>query len=188
MEQKIEQMNDEELYQYFHTGKVGSEKAFTELYNRYSPQVYAYCRRFLGSTDEAQDVFQETFIKFHQIIEQKQGLTNAVGLMLKIARNQCLNSKRKIIPTVPFEEYMTLGNENRNESDELLNMIKIGIDLLPDDLRELFVLREYDGMSYIEIAEITGQNMNTIKVKLFRAKKKLRKILEPYLADLSKYE
>jgi RNA polymerase sigma-70 factor (ECF subfamily) len=59
---------------------------------------------------------------------------------------------------------------------------------LPDDLREMFILREYDGLSYLEIAEVTDSPINTVKVKLFRAKKRLREILAPYLADYSDFD
>ena len=64
----------------------------------------------------------------------------------------------------------------------------MSLDLLPDNYREMFVLREYDGLSYQEISDVTDIPVATIKVRLYRAKKKMRKILAPYLADLSQFE
>ncbi|MFC2131315.1 RNA polymerase sigma factor [Bacteroidota bacterium] len=188
MEQKLEQKSDEELFQLLGSDKETAERAFTELYNRYSGQVYAFCRRFIGHREEAQDIFQETFIRFHQTIDKNMTMTNVLGYLLTIARNLCYNIKRDEKYTVTYEDYLSVTDDNRNETDELLNLVKRGIELLPKDIRELFILREYDGLSYSEIAEITESNMNTVKVKLFRAKKKLRKILEPYMEDLSDYE
>ena len=188
METKVEQMNDEELTRLILAGEESAERAFTELYNRYSPRVYAYCRRFLGDRVEAEDAFQETFINFHHCVIQNQSVSSVFGLIMKIARNLCLNAKRKAAKIVSYEDYMSFKNDNRTEQDELLNLIKSSIDLLPDDLREMFILREYDGLSYIEIAEITDSPINTVKVKLFRAKKRLREILTPYLADYSDFD
>jgi RNA polymerase sigma-70 factor (ECF subfamily) len=188
METKVEQMNDEELTRLVLAGEKSAESAFTELYNRYSPRVYAYCRRFLGDRVDSEDAFQETFIKFHHCIKQNQPVTSLFGLIMKIARNLCLNAKRRTSPIVSYEDYMSFKNDNRTEQDELLNLIKTSIDLLPDDLREMFILREYDGLSYLEIAEVTDSPINTVKVKLFRAKKRLREILAPYLADYSDFD
>lgn len=184
----MEHLSNEELFRLLEADKESTEKVFTELYYRYAPQVFAYCRRFLNNHEEAQDVFQETFIKFHQSIEKRVPMTNLLGYLLTIARNQCYNLKRNERFNITYDEYVTAMSDCREENDALLDIIKRGIELLPDDLREIFILREYDGLSYSEIVSLTNANVNTIKVKLFRAKKKLRKILEPFLADLSKYE
>jgi len=183
MGRNLEKMSDEELYQLLKADKVALEEAFTEFYNRYSPKVYAFCKRFIGNTETAKDIFQEVFIRFHRTLGDKRFLTNTLGFLLTIARNLCLNEIRRVSSRVDFEEYKSIKFDNRAESDELLELVKSSIELLPDDYREMFILREYDGMSYNEIAEITQTNINTVKVKLFRAKKMLRQILEPYLAD-----
>lgn len=64
-----------------------------------------------------------------------------------------------------------------------MELITTALELLPEDYREAFVLREYDGLPYNEIAELTGASLATAKIRVFRAKEKLRKILEPYLRD-----
>jgi RNA polymerase sigma-70 factor (ECF subfamily) len=70
------------------------------------------------------------------------------------------------------------------EQKELLDILGRALDLLPDDYREAFVLREYNGLSYNEIAETVGISLDIVKIRIFRAKKKLREILAPYLVDL----
>ena len=61
--------------------------------------------------------------------------------------------------------------------------MKTALELLPTSHREAFVLREYDGLSYQEISEVTGQSLASVKIHIFRAKEKLRKILAPYLEE-----
>jgi len=188
MGQKLEKLSDEELFRCLKSESKDAEKAFTEIYNRYSPYVFAYCRRFLGSTEGAEDMFQEAFMRFHQSALKIEEMTNVKAYLLSIARNLCHNFLRDEKSNVSFEDYGNFIVENRHEDDELLDLIKRAIELMPDELRELFILREYDGMTYTQIAKITESNVNTVKVKLFRARQKLKKILEPYIQDLSNLE
>ena len=180
-------ISDAELFYMLKADKEIAEKAFEELYARYSPRVYAYCRRVLGNQEAAQDVFQDAFAKFFESAKDDRIMTNVPAFLLRITRNLCVNMKRKEKPQVSYDEYMfstTIGS--RLEKDELLDLIKNALELLSDDLREVFVLREYDGMSYKDIVDITGQSLSTVKVRIFRAKKKIREILAPYLEDISK--
>lgn len=187
MKKKLDEYSDEELFYMMKPGGKTAEAAFAELYGRLSPRVYAYCRRFLGDRDEAMDVFQESFIRFNKSSKQERNMTNVPAFMLRIARNLCVNAKKRKRTALSFEEYMVYDKENRQEKNELLNLIKTALDLLPDDYREIFILREYDGLSYTEIAEVIGESLSTVKVRIYRAKQKIREILMPYLADLSKF-
>jgi RNA polymerase sigma-70 factor, ECF subfamily len=180
--------SDDELFYLLKNEGRQAEEAFGELYNRLSPRIFAYCRRFLGNKEEAQDIFQETFVKFFQSGKQEREMTNVPAFALKIARNLCVNSKRKEKTAVSFEDYMVVKNENRTEQDELLNLIKMALDLLQPEYREMFILREYEGLSYTDIAEMTNIPLSTVKIRIFRAKQKIREILSPYLEDLSKFE
>jgi RNA polymerase sigma-70 factor (ECF subfamily) len=189
MSEKTEQMEDIELFSMLRGSKAESEKAFSELYARHSSRVYAYCRRFLGNAEEASDVFQDTFCRFYESSKQDREMTHVPAYFLRISINLCVNTKRGEKPNIVFEDYMVVKhNSDRQDKDELLNLIKMSLDLLPDNYREMFVLREYDGLSYQEISEVTDIPVATVKVRLYRAKKTLRKILAPYLADLSQFE
>jgi RNA polymerase sigma-70 factor, ECF subfamily len=181
------EIGDAELFYMLKADKEIASQAFEELYARYSPRVFAYCRRVLGNQEAAQDVFQDAFAKFFECAKDDRIMTNVPAFLLRITRNLCVNMKRKERPQVSFDEYMfTATNDNRLEKDELLDLIKNALELLTDDLREVFVLREYDGMSYKDIADITNQPLSTVKVRIFRAKQKIREVLAPYLADISK--
>lgn len=186
MSKSLSQHTDADLFYQMREEKVIAEQAFAELYARHSPRVFAYCRRILGDRDRAQDAFQDTFIKFFQSAQQERIMTNVPAFLLRIARNLCLNAQRTRHQTIQFEDFHASMNDESAEKTELLKLITAAMDLLPDDYRETFVLREYDGLSYQEICEVTNSSMATVKIRLFRAKQKIREILAPYLADLAK--
>ncbi len=188
MQKNIEEYSDAELYYMLCDDKKAAEKAFAELYARLSGKVYAYCLRFLGDKEEARDIFQEAFMKFHQSADKNREMTNVSGFLMRIARNLCINATRKDNTEISYEEYMGFhDDEYARDKKELLGLIKKSLKQMPEDYREYFVLREYDGFSYLEIAEIMNTNIDTVKVKIFRAKKKMREILAPYLKELTKY-
>ena len=186
MKPNFEQKEDIELYYLMRGGTKTSEKAFAELYIRYSPRIYAYCRRFLGNKQDAQDVFQESFVRFYQSSQQERVMTNIPAFLLKIARNLCVNFKKRTHKPVTLEDYIH-SEPDRHDKDELLNLIKTTLDLLPQEYRELFILREYEYLTYHEIAELTGISLATVKIRLFRAKQKIRDILAPYLSEIDKF-
>jgi RNA polymerase sigma-70 factor (ECF subfamily) len=163
-----------------------ADKAFAELYNRHSSRIYAYCRRFLGNKEDAQDVFQETFMRFLDSTKHERVMTNVPAFMLKIARNLCVNIKRRDKNPVSFEEYMVQDDTSDN-NNELLKLIKMALEILPDEYKDIFVLREYDGLSYQDISDITELPLSTVKIRIYRAKQKIREILEPYLKEIEKF-
>lgn len=166
-------------------GGAESRQALTTLYDRYSQRIYTYCRKITGSSTIAEDILQETYTRFYESSKHIRGAENVVGYLFAIARNQCLNykSKRREELIMP-EEIELISHDRPYEQQELLDILARALDLLPDDYREIFVLREYNGMSYNEIAETVGISLDIVKIRIFRAKKKLREILAPYLVDL----
>ncbi len=186
MQKRIRTYNDIELVKAMRTGKKAeSEAAFKELYNRYYGYVHAYCTKLLGSHDAAQDVFQETFIRFYQNAKY-EGETNIKAYLLTIARNLCFNEKRISKPTVSYDEVSEIipaGRGDEGDNRELQGIINNSIELLNEAYKEIFVLRQYSRLSYKEIGELMNTTEEGAKVKFFRAKKQLQKILKPYLND-----
>jgi RNA polymerase sigma-70 factor, ECF subfamily len=173
--------SDEELMERF---KEGEEQAFVELYKRYNRRVYAYSVKMVGSRMLAEDLFQEIFIRVAKKRDHfKQG--NFAAWLFAIARNLCLNALRDNVEHVPLEEVQDSLHTSGDESEYELSseILRRSIDQLPHDLREVLVLRVYNGFSYNEIAEITNTKLATVKVRIFRAKQKLQEILSPYIAD-----
>ncbi|MFA6571106.1 MAG: RNA polymerase sigma factor [Bacteroidota bacterium] len=179
--------SDEQLVSMLAEDKVKSERAFTELYNRYSSKVHAYCLKVLNNREAAEDIFQETYIRFYQKVKTDYNQTNVPGFLITIARNLCLNYKRDNVPTIPIESDDFVFETSRGyENTELLDLITTSLELLDFEYREAFVLREYDGLSYNEIAEVTGITITNAKSRVFRAKQKIKEVLSPYLKDLCK--
>lgn len=171
--------------------KSEAEAAFAILYQRYASRVFAYCRRILGDYERAQDAFQETFIKFYHSSHNERLMTNVGAFILRIARNTCLNYQRlksglSQPPIQYLDEYHSSSAPHSYENQELLKLVAMALELVPELYREVFVLREYDGLSYEEIAEITNSSRANVKVRIFRAKQQIRERLAPYLEDLSK--
>lgn len=182
--------SDLELFYELTGEKHSAEAAFAELYRRHASRIFAYCHRIMGSYEQAQDAFQETFIRFYKSAQASRQMTNIAAYLLRIARNICLNTMRAVPHQI--QESTQIINEFHGasapyslENKELLQLISMALELLPENYREVFVLREYDGFSYSEIAEILGQPTTTVKVRIFRAKQRIREILAPYLKDLS---
>lgn len=187
MTNNFEKYSDNELFRMLSNGDKESENAFLEIYRRYSGRVFSYCKRFLGNREDAMDVFQDTFVRFYQTSKEEREMTNLPGFLLKIARNLCLNILRQRKHSTELEDYMSFINiDKANENTELMNLIKNALLQLPEDYREVFILREYEGMSYNEIAEHLNISLSLVKVRLFRAKEKLREVLAPYISELSK--
>lgn len=186
MGRHLDEYSDNDLFYMLCDDKHTAEAAFSELFSRYSPRIYAYCRRFIGNREEAQDIFQETFIRFHQSASKDRVMTNVPAFILRIARNLCVNFKKREKQAVSFEDYMVpdYASDNNSEKTELLDLIKDALEVLPDEYKEPFILREYHGLSYNEIAEITGQQLSNVKVRIHRAKQKIKEILAPYMQEM----
>lgn len=177
---------DRELYQLMLDGGTHAEYAFAEIYSRYSHRVYAYCLRVIGNPEDARDLFQDTFFKFYNSKQSTFEVDNIPAFLLRIARNSCLNFKRNKKTTFNFDDYNFSTNDQGYEQRELLQIIARALECLEFEYREVFVLRQYHNLSYNEIAEITGDTISNIRNKVWRAKEKIKNILEPILEDLSK--
>jgi RNA polymerase sigma-70 factor, ECF subfamily len=177
--------SDADLYYLLKNEKNISESAFSELYARHSGRIYAYCRVVFMDVEQAEDIFQETFTRFYESAQKERTMTNVPAFLLMIARNLCLNTKRDMKKTVEFQDVHQITDDYKPEKREMLQLIEMAMELLPDELREPFILREYDDQPYDEIAEIMGTTAVAIRIRVHRARKRIREILEPYLTEMS---
>ncbi|HLP27457.1 MAG TPA: RNA polymerase sigma factor [Candidatus Didemnitutus sp.] len=182
----VDETPDLDLYARLAQDDAAAQAALSLLYRRYSQRIYTYCRKILGDNQTAEDLLQETFVKLFESGRQGRSLENFPAYLMTIARNLCLShrarSKRQY---VEVEDFHLTYHDVPYEQKELLQLIQTSLELLPEDYREAFVLREYNGLSYNEISDIIGESLDVVKVRIFRAKKKLRDVLAPYLADLN---
>ncbi|MCU0331176.1 MAG: sigma-70 family RNA polymerase sigma factor [Candidatus Kapabacteria bacterium] len=179
-------VTDLELYGRLSGDETEAQAALAHLYRRYAQRIYTYCRKILGDNMTAEDLLQEAFVKLFDSGKQGRPIENFPAYLLTIARNLCLSHRaRNTKATVPVEDFHLTARDVPYDQKELLQLIHAALELLPEDYREAFVLREYNGLSYNEIAEVIGESLDVVKVRIFRAKKKLRDVLAPYLNDLN---
>ncbi len=180
-------LSDEELFRLLQSPEK-REAAFRELYARHSKRVHAYCVRAISTSEqEAEDIFQETFVRFHHAAQTERTMTNVPAYLLRIARNLCLNHKRDNRPTLLLRDDDLPNTPREYGTSELLNLITTALELLDDDHREAFVLRKYDGLSFQEIAELTNITETNARSRVHRAQAKIRSILAPYLTDIEQH-
>ncbi len=185
MMKKLDTLGDNELFYLLKEGNKTAAEAFDELYARHSKRIFMYCRRILNNKQQAEDIFQDTFLSFYKNSQNDIVMTNVPAYLLRIARNLCLKSKSKNHKNLVFIEDLNLSiNENSLEKHEMQNIIASALNLLSDEWREAVVLQVYDGLSYNEIAEILEVPMSTIRNWIVRGKKQLREIISPYFNEV----
>ena len=183
-------LSDTELLDIMKKKDKSSEKAFAEIYTRYSQRVYAYCLRIGTDTDAAKDLFQETFIKFYENIEKItiNNIDKLIIYIITIARNLKLNEIRKKKNVIPmYDDYIETVSDEINPIEknlhqkELEKIIPIALMKLDYASREVLVLRLYEGLKYDGIEKITGISNNLLRNRFSRAKEKFRLILQNFL-------
>lgn len=165
----------------------GDEFAFISIYNRYKTPVYAFCVKMLGDREQARDVMQETFLRVYENRDRLSNASSFKAWIFTIARNQCLNQIRKARWQVPLEnerEPVAARAEtpiSQLEKSERVALVSRYLNELKAEYREVIILREYQNMSYDEIAAVTRSTLSSVKSRLFKARRKLASFIEPLL-------
>lgn len=188
--------SDEELIRRF---KRGDEKSFKELVERYQSRVYSIVLGMIGDRSDTEDLCQEIFVKVYRNLDKFKGKSKFYTWLYRIAVNTCINAqngqKRKpasISLSYPMgkdeKPLLTKISESSEKcsmeilkNKELGSKMKSAIDSLSDGLKEVFIMREIEDLSYKELARIFQCSEGTIKSRLFRAREKLKEELMPYL-------
>ena len=168
----------------------GDTKAYAQLVDRYKDLVYTLALRMLKHREEAEEVAQDTFIKVFKSLHKFKGDSKFSTWIYKVAYNTCLDTikkNKKHLNNVAIDEYTfnkldTIDNAlDHIINEEKRDLIKKCINKLPEDSSALLTLFYFEELSLEEISKIINVEANTVKVKLFRARKKLAVILEQYL-------
>ena len=168
----------------------GDTKAYTQLVNRYKDLVFTLALRMLKHREEAEEVAQDTFIKVFKSLDKFKGDSKFSTWIYKVTYNTCLDrikKNKKHLQDVAIDEFTfnkldTIDNALENIiKEEKSVLIKECINKLPEDSSALLTLFYFEELSLDEISKIINIEANTVKVKLFRARKKLAVILEQYL-------
>jgi len=176
--------------------KQGDKRAFDMLVIKYQHKVAALVSRFIHDHSEVQDVTQEAFIKAYRALPNFRGDSQFYTWLYRIAVNTAKNylvSRGRRPPStdidvedaVYFEGNSQLKDlenpQNKLSSDELMEKVNQSIKKLPEDLRVALTLREYDGMSYEEIADVMDCPVGTVRSRIFRAREAVEQAIQPLL-------
>ena len=160
----------------------GEPQAFEELVRRYRNDVFGLSYHFLRNREEAWDVSQEVFIKAYRSLGRFRGDAGIKTWLLRIAANHCKDHfKKRRLPTVsmdalPTQDFFAAPSDPSQElaNSELGKAIQTALDGISPKHRMAFVLREYEGMSYKEMAEVMNCSEGTVMSRLHHARKKLQ--------------
>jgi RNA polymerase sigma-70 factor (ECF subfamily) len=176
----------------------GEERAFEELVERYQARLLNFVYRTIGDREKAEDLVQEVFIRvyrhLHRFDRSKKFSTWIYTIASNLAKNELRNRSRN--PLVLFQgikkqwqederplqfEDATSRPDDLYRKRHLRELVEQTVEQLPEHHRQVFVLRELEGKSYEEIAEITSCNLGTVKSRLNRARNSFAEIIAPAL-------
>lgn len=163
----------------------GDRRAFDQLVQRYQHKVLKLVMRYVRNHAEAEDVAQEAFLKAYRAIQSFRGdsafYTWIYRIAINTAKNALVAAKRRPVDydlDLQDAEHVERSGRLRDDAtpesllltDEIRATVDSAIAALPEDLRRAVILREYDGLSYEEIAEVMGCPVGTVRSRIFRAR------------------
>jgi len=197
------QPNGEDEREMVERARAGDLDAFDRLIRRYQDQVFSVAFRLLGNEDDAADVTQDVFLACFRHLKNFRGGSKVSTWLHRITINMVKNlwSRRKRQGSdrtfsldeapdpdggAPIDTIAdSKANPRREAADaEIYEVLERKILELEPDFREVIVLRFIEGLSYEEIAEVTGEPLGTVKSRIFRARRALRDLMKNYLDEL----
>lgn len=162
----------------------GDREALAALYDRYKRPLYLFARRMLGEPEAAIDLVQEVFLRLHERRGQLDRPECFRSWLFAAARHRCLTELRRSrrwepIEAAATEKLLVLPTADPREEEEELERLRRALGSLRIEFREVLILREYQELSYREIAEITESSESAVKSRLFKARQALHAAYAP---------
>jgi len=158
----------------------GDARAIRTLYDRYAPRVYAVVRRIAGDDDLAQDYAQEAWIRAIRALPTFRGDARFSTWLHRIAVNAALQALRKAESRskreAPAPEEVPIAP--RHKDSLLQRRLERALDALPEGMRQVLILHDVEGYTHEEIGDALGVAPGTSKSQLFKARAKMRALLE----------
>ena len=188
-----QQHNDQQLVARV---QKGDRRAFDLMVIKYQHRILSLVGRYISDYAEAQDVTQEAFVKAYRALPNFRGESQFYTWMYRIAVNTAKNylvSRGRRTPTRDididdaeiFSEEANLKDVATPDAliarDQLQKVVFDAIEALPEELRMAVTLRELDGLSYEEIAEVMDCPIGTVRSRIFRAREAIEKKMQPLL-------
>lgn len=175
----------------------GDAAAFDLLYTRYQHKVHGLIGRYLTRPEDVEDIAQETFIKAYRALPRFRGESAFYTWLYRIAVNTAKNhlaARHQRVQTVeldaedadggdlPAALKQEHGPEDALRSEQLKGAIDDALAALPEDLRSALTLREFNGLSYAQIAEVLGCPVGTVRSRIFRAREAVDLAIRPLVS------
>jgi RNA polymerase sigma-70 factor (ECF subfamily) len=174
--------------------RAGDREAFGELVGRWERKIYALAYAILGSPEDARDATQETFFAAYRNLEGFRGEAKVSSWLHRIAVNQCITRQRRarVRPETGLEdEAATVGGRflstperespaSAAEALERTQAVRRAVASLPPELREVVLMKEFEELTFQEIADALQIPLSTVKSRLYTALKQLRLRLGKY--------
>lgn len=177
--------------------QAGDQAVFGLIVRKYQQRLYKLICRYIRDPMEAQDLTQETFIKAYKGLANFRGESALYTWLYRIAvntaKNHLVSQSRRAQADVDIqdaEQYDSTATNSAKEwatperqllTQEIQQVIFQTLEALPDDLRSALTLREFDGLSYEEIAHIMDCPIGTVRSRIFRAREAIDNALKPLL-------
>ena len=174
----------------------GDKRAFDLLVIKYQRKIMTLVSSYVNNSHEVQDIAQESFIKAYRALGKFRGDSTFYTWLYRIAINTAKNhlvAKGRRPPESDIDAYDTDSYSNALKEhenpegilrrDQMEKAIHDVIRSLPNELRTALTLREFDGLSYEEIAHIMGCPMGTVRSRIFRAREAIEKVIRPIMME-----
>lgn len=177
--------------------KSGDRAAFAKLVEAYSGQIYRLAMKMLQNPQDAEDILQETFIKAHRALPKFEGRSSLSTWLYRIATNEALMFLRRQRPgqisveqpsheeeqePLQIIDWCCLPEGELMSTEARVNLDR-SIEQLPQTLRVVFLLRDIEGLSTRETAEVLDISETAVKTRLSRARLRLRELLSTYYSE-----
>jgi RNA polymerase sigma-70 factor (ECF subfamily) len=190
--------SDEELMVAYGQGQT---RALQELYGRYQSPVFGFAYRMLGNPEMAMDVVQEAFLRVHRGREKYVPTASFSSWLFRIARNLCIDEKRRYWNRQVLQESQIGDSEGRREGfleqqvgpgptgedhvfdQQVQGRIESAIQELSPEQREVFLLSRFEQMPYKEIGKVLGISTESVKQRAYRAHLRLRELLRDLVEE-----
>lgn len=178
-------VGDESLVQRWRAGDL---HAFEAVFARYESMVYNVAYRMLGSLEDAQDVKQDAFLRAHRAIRTFRGECQVSTWLCRIATNLCLSRRRRADSHVVSLDDQVVETADEVDIEQTVERRRVQaavqeiLGRLPKHHRTVLVLRDFEELSYAEIAKVLNCSVAAVNTRLHRAREAFKKLAAPLFA------